>query len=998
MENQIRINNWSSRYIDDEFKYITPYYSSEFKSWINILCYSPSVTAIDFERDDTTNTASNIKTEDVTLECNLTFENNWEHILKITDGSYSPYNPSLWQINYIQIWTNESFTIYDYKPSVKDLTGNFNSWNAISINNITWLPNLETLDIADNKISDINFLKTKYEWTKLTSLNLSNNTINQINNNTFSRLSNLKNLDLSKNTIWTIDNTSFAWLSNLETLYLNWNNITTLPSNLFNWFNKLLTLDLKDNKITQLKWCTFCGLTKIKTLDLQNNKISSITTDSNASPFDNFATNSEVSSSDSIKIYLSGNLLTEIWDSLKKLVKTFNTYFDLWDRYGWRFGQGKNLDLYLRNNKIDFVYIEKNNNITDGINSFKRYWASQNQTTPQYTRYIKDNESRDNTYSWTWSLKSFTNYIQDIDLWSNYNWILHISLGSTYDELIIWEATPDNPTFTVTFDTNWWSSIPAQSVTSWDTATQPTNPTKENYTFDWRYSNSSLTNLYNFRTPVTQNITLYAKWTSNWWTVSKTYTVTFNTNWWSYIANQTVNNWSTVIRPTDPTKTNYKFAWWYSDSYFSNSYNFSSPVTQNITLHAKRTENSVTESSGWWTSWWWSSGWWSVASNLSLSISNNNPDADEWVKLNIDVNSKYTWKITFDKIQYYNTSTNKRTTISISSSYISDYCSELSKWYVKFSTSDYWTITISKFIKFSKAEKYRIYAEDDRGNDDYVEITVDSDSSSSSSTKSNESGISISTNSSQTKVNEPIDITIKTNNYYTGKVKLYAKYRDETDSWVKISNESPQHLSDYSNIWEMWFYKITSSDKWKKVLSDLVEFKKAWDYRIYAEDERWYFNYVQVSIYSWNSLKTTQTETQTHGSAQTLKDTSNEIYQARSCKEYQLQYDENLWAFTSPNLVKQEYFVNKDYLKRYIDSKNPRKTWCPTNGWWISVQYKDTSSSSREFVAPNGKIYYITSENWYYSSSNFKSQKNFSSLQEIKYYIRDHNPLIWMSS
>jgi uncharacterized repeat protein (TIGR02543 family) len=68
-------------------------------------------------------------------------------------------------------------------------------------------------------------------------------------------------------------------------------------------------------------------------------------------------------------------------------------------------------------------------------------------------------------------------------------------------------------TYSVTFESNGGSSVSSQTVNSGATATRPSNPTRANYTFDSWYSNSSLTTVYNFSSPVTSNITLYAKWT-----------------------------------------------------------------------------------------------------------------------------------------------------------------------------------------------------------------------------------------------------------------------------------------------------------------------------------------------------------------------------------------------------------------------------------------------------------------------------------------------------
>lgn len=66
--------------------------------------------------------------------------------------------------------------------------------------------------------------------------------------------------------------------------------------------------------------------------------------------------------------------------------------------------------------------------------------------------------------------------------------------------------------YEVTFDTDGGSSVAKQTVPSGGVATQPANPTKEDYVFNGWYSDSELTEFYNFGTPVTAAITLYAKW------------------------------------------------------------------------------------------------------------------------------------------------------------------------------------------------------------------------------------------------------------------------------------------------------------------------------------------------------------------------------------------------------------------------------------------------------------------------------------------------------
>ena len=75
----------------------------------------------------------------------------------------------------------------------------------------------------------------------------------------------------------------------------------------------------------------------------------------------------------------------------------------------------------------------------------------------------------------------------------------------------IWEAIP---TYTVTFKDG-DTEVGTQTIVEGGVATKPANPTRTNYTFNGWYSNAELTAEYDFNTPVTGPITLYAKWTYN---------------------------------------------------------------------------------------------------------------------------------------------------------------------------------------------------------------------------------------------------------------------------------------------------------------------------------------------------------------------------------------------------------------------------------------------------------------------------------------------------
>jgi len=415
--------------------------------------------------------------------------------------------------------------------------------------------------------------------------------------------------------------------------------------------------------------------------------------------------------------------------------------------------------------------------------------------------------------------------------------------------------------------------------------------------------------------------------------------------------------------------------------------------------------------------------------NLEVYLSPSSPDIYDWIKLTIETDDDYTDKINFSKFQYRFSSSSSWSNISRTSSvYVSDYSDEWSDGYYKMTSSDDGEAVLKNLVKFKKSGYYRIYIEDADDNETYVQINVSDDNWNDSESNSN-SELSLSANDNYPYTNKPISITIKTEGDYSGKIKLYAKYKDSSGNRTKISNTSSTYFSDYSSIWENGYYNMKSSDKWKKILSDLMEFKKEWVYRIYAEDEQWYSNYISVNVTSSsntkssnnsavsNQVNTTETDdidklisqllwndswvssdinNDIERNKNNLKGVSDEIYKSRSCKEYRIQYNVDLWVFTSPDLKKKEFFVNKEYLKRYIDSKNPQKDWCPVNSWWITTIYRDKSSNNWYYISPNWKVYFISFENWYYFSDDLTVQKKFSTISEIKYYIRDRNPLIWM--
>lgn len=105
---------------------------------------------------------------------------------------------------------------------------------------------------------------------------------------------------------------------------------------------------------------------------------------------------------------------------------------------------------------------------------------------------------------------------------------------------------------TVTFQSEGGSEVASQ-IRANTPADQPADPTKEGYTFIGWYNGESE---WDFETPVTENLTLTAKWQIN------QYTITFDTAGGSEVAPITQDYGTTITAPANPAKTGYTFAGW----------------------------------------------------------------------------------------------------------------------------------------------------------------------------------------------------------------------------------------------------------------------------------------------------------------------------------------------------------------------------------------------------------------------------------------------------
>lgn len=186
-------------------------------------------------------------------------------------------------------------------------------------------------------------------------------------------------------------------------------------------------------------------------------------------------------------------------------------------------------------------------------------------------------------------------------------------------------------TYVVNFNTDGGNSVSNQIINKDGTITKPQDPVRDGYKFLGWYSNNVL---FDFNTPVTTNLELVAKWekakdnsttgtttttkkndttssttkktttkkndTTNTTTTKKTttttteakkYTVKFDSNGGSKVSSKEVTSGSKVSKPSNPTRTGYKFSGWTLNN---KAYDFNSKVTSNITLVAKWTAKTYT--------------------------------------------------------------------------------------------------------------------------------------------------------------------------------------------------------------------------------------------------------------------------------------------------------------------------------------------------------------------------------------------------------------------
>ncbi len=198
-----------------------------------------------------------------------------------------------------------------------ELDLSFNNISRIQSNTFNKLTHLEILNLSYNKIL--------FDYTnKLKKLSLNNNRLTKLPPNIFSELVNLSYLDLSSNKFSEF-NLTLAKGNQLSTLDLSNNRISSLRNDSFMNLPNLETLKIKNNSLTSISPCTFSQLTKLKHIELSSNRLTSF-------DFGLIETNLELA-------YLNlcnNSMILENCDNLAELNKTWRRSNDTIDCEGGR--------------------------------------------------------------------------------------------------------------------------------------------------------------------------------------------------------------------------------------------------------------------------------------------------------------------------------------------------------------------------------------------------------------------------------------------------------------------------------------------------------------------------------------------------------------------------------------------------------------------------------------------------------------------------------------
>ncbi|MDE5714809.1 MAG: InlB B-repeat-containing protein [Anaeroplasmataceae bacterium] len=141
-------------------------------------------------------------------------------------------------------------------------------------------------------------------------------------------------------------------------------------------------------------------------------------------------------------------------------------------------------------------------------------------------------------------------------------------------------------TYTITFNSLKGSDIDSQIIAEGKFVQKPIDPVREGYDFKGWYTDPGCNTKFDFSTPVTKDLELYALWEEAAIPDDVTkYTVHFITGFETTLPDKVVAEGRGFIAP-EITRFGYTLEGWYTDTNFNHVYNFSTPVYGDLTLYA----------------------------------------------------------------------------------------------------------------------------------------------------------------------------------------------------------------------------------------------------------------------------------------------------------------------------------------------------------------------------------------------------------------------------
>jgi uncharacterized repeat protein (TIGR02543 family) len=145
-----------------------------------------------------------------------------------------------------------------------------------------------------------------------------------------------------------------------------------------------------------------------------------------------------------------------------------------------------------------------------------------------------------------------------------------------------WQEDTQQPVqHTITFDSQGGSAVAAITAVQGTAVPQPTDPTRNNYTFQGWHSAATEGTAYTWPHTLNADVTMYARWQA-----IVQHTITFESHGGSAVAAIKADAGTAVEKPTDPTREDYAFQGWFSAETGGTLYPWPHTLTVDLTMHA----------------------------------------------------------------------------------------------------------------------------------------------------------------------------------------------------------------------------------------------------------------------------------------------------------------------------------------------------------------------------------------------------------------------------